>query len=442
MTEFIQRQQYPTAFLPQMLQDYAAGVVASTQSTYEMVIPVMLSAMSAAVQGLVNVKTPYDTVLPTSIFSFVIAKSGERKSSVLKKVLAGFEEFERGKIPVNTMPGWSSEGYLKSHPFMIEDATSKGVTDIFKAGAYSIFYALDEAGLILKKLDMPSLCKRFDGSTINEVSRKQGPIILHDRRVAMCMLTQDATFADFKKKKGDIICTSGFMPRVLISQSYGKSNLIDIPFESKSPDNHEFNTRVKQLMRAYAKSLETDEIKRKEINFSQGARIIWERYSHDLKNRIHPYGEWADIADFLNRGGELVCRIAAVLQYFVDQEQEIQEWAIQASIQIVEWHLWEAKRIFGEGAEEISMQKDVASLYNYLLRRNQRTGQAFVLKSELLRVGPIGTRNAEMLDLAILQLQEMNRLYVFKCGPGTYVGINNNYFNLGFLRPSFCTSGF
>lgn len=442
MTEFIQRQQYPTAFLPQMLQDYAAGVVASTQSTYEMVVPVMLSAMSAAVQGLVNVRTPYDSVLPTSIFSFIIAKSGERKSTVLKKVLVGFEEFERGKIPVNTMPGWSNEGYLKSHPFMIEDATSKGVTDIFKTGAYSIFYALDEAGLILKKLDMPSLCKRFDGSTINEVSRKQGPIILHDRRVAMCMLTQDATFADFKKKKGEIICASGFMPRVLISQSCGTSNWIDIPYESKSLDKHEFNIRVKKLMRDYAKSLEIDELKRKEIHFSQGARLIWARYSHDLKNRIQPYGEWADIADFLNRGGELVCRIAAVLQYFVEQQQEIQEWAVQAAIQIVEWHLWEAKRIFGEGSEEVSMQKDVVSLYNYIVRRTQRTGQAFVLKSELLRVGPIGTRSAEMLDLAILQLQEMNRLHVFKRGPGTYVGINNNASNLGFSLPSFSTSVF
>ncbi len=442
MTEFIQRQQYPTAFLPQMLQDYAAGVVLATQSTYEMVVPVMLSAMSAAVQGLVNVRTPYDSVLPTSIFSFVIAKSGERKSTVLKKVLAGFEEFERGKIPVNSMPGWSSEGYLKSHPFMIEDATSKGVTDIFKDGAYSIFYALDEAGLILKKLDMPSLCKRFDGSTINEVSRKQGPIILHDRRVAMCMLTQDATFADFKKKKGEIICASGFMPRVLISQSCGTSNWIGSPSESKSLENHEFNTRVKQLMRTYAKSLEIDELKRSEIHFSRGAKLLWAKYSHELKNRIQPYNEWIEVADFLNRGGELVCRIAAVLQYFVAQQQEIQEWAVQASIQIVEWHLWEAKRIFGEGSEEISMQKDVTSLYSYIVRRTQRTGQPFVLKSELLRVGPIGTRNAEMLDLAILQLQEMNRLHVFKRGPGTYVGINNNAFNVALPHNSFGTGFF
>ncbi|WP_417034671.1 DUF3987 domain-containing protein, partial [Comamonas kerstersii] len=140
-----------------MLINFAQQVVAATQSSYEMVVPVMLAGMSAAVQGVADVKTPYDEVMPVSLFSCVIAKSGDRKSSVLKKVMQGFKDFERGRFSECLMPGFEE---LKSHQFLIEDATNKGVTDIFKGGAYSLFYSLDEAALLFKNLDMPSLCKR------------------------------------------------------------------------------------------------------------------------------------------------------------------------------------------------------------------------------------------------------------------------------------------
>jgi hypothetical protein len=39
-----------------MLRDFADRVVAATQSSHEMVVPVMLAGMSAAVQGVVDVK--------------------------------------------------------------------------------------------------------------------------------------------------------------------------------------------------------------------------------------------------------------------------------------------------------------------------------------------------------------------------------------------------
>jgi hypothetical protein len=39
----------------------------------------------------------------------VIAKSGDRKSSILKKVMEGFEDFERGRITSHVFPGWSDQ---------------------------------------------------------------------------------------------------------------------------------------------------------------------------------------------------------------------------------------------------------------------------------------------------------------------------------------------
>ena len=109
MNEYIQRATYPTMSLPPMLQDFAARVVNATQSTYEMVVPVMLAGMSAAVQGVADVKTPYGDVMPVSLFTCVIARSGDRKSSVLKKVMEGFEDFERGRLTSHVMPGFGDQ---------------------------------------------------------------------------------------------------------------------------------------------------------------------------------------------------------------------------------------------------------------------------------------------------------------------------------------------
>ena len=428
MTEYIQRQPYPTAYLPEMLQDYAKRVVESTQSTYEMVVPVMLSAMSAAVQGTADVRTPYGEVIPSSIFSFVIAKSGARKSSVLRKVSQGFDDFQRGKLPVNSMPGWEEQGYLRTHPYLLKDATNKGITDIFREGAYSFFYAFDEAGIILNKLDMSNLCDRFDGSTISEVSRKEGSIILHDRRVAMCMLTQDAMFEKFRNKKGHLLYQSGFMPRVLFSQALQDINFIDDNVSFQPFEDHNFNNRIKELMRGYAKSLDRSFQDRYQINFSNNATELWRKYKLHFRNLIQAETCGVDFADFLNRAGELICRVAAVLQYFVQPKQDVQIEAVQAAAHIVEWHLSEASRIFGEQSEEVRVEKEVVSLYNYIVKKLKNTKSTVVLKSELLRVGPLGTRNAENLEFALSKLQEMGRIFIFKKGPGTYVSLNTIIF--------------
>jgi hypothetical protein len=49
--------------------------------------------------------------------------------------------------------------------------------------------------------------------------------------------------------------------------------------------------------------------------------------------------EWEEIRAFMRRSGELVIRLAAVLQYFTDPINKIQPWAVQSSIEIVRWHL-------------------------------------------------------------------------------------------------------
>lgn len=429
MNYLIQNSPYPVHVLPAMLRDFADRVVAATQSSYEMVVPVMLAGMSAAVQGVADVKTPYGEIMPTSLFSFVIAKSGDRKSSILKKVMKGFEEFERGKISGHVFPGWEDRELIH-HQFLIEDATSKGVIDIFKEGANSLFYSLDEAALIFNKLDMPYFCKRFDGSAINEVSRTQGAIRLLDRRVALCMLTQDVTFERFLNKKGDLLVESGLMPRMLISQASAHTGIYrwnPLPANEENLERHGFHQRVRELMKKYAKELENTEISREVVCFDQSACELWEQYIQNVDFVLNHHGEWEEIRAFMRRSGELVMRIAAVLQYFTEPGDKIQPWAVQSSIEMVRWHLHEAKRIFGEEPLEIKIKKDVDLLFKYILERYQRTGSKYLAKGELLRYGPKSLRKSEVLDIAIQYLFRMGKLQILKYGRREIIYMNDNY---------------
>lgn len=409
MDELIQRAAYPVHVLPPILQDFAQQVVAATQSSYEMVVPVMLSGMSAAVQGVADVKTPYGELMPVSLFSCVIAKSGDRKSSVLKKVMKGFEDFEHGRfLEENNHAG----DELKSHQFLIEDATSKGVIDIFKEGAYSLFYALDEAALLFKNLDMPSLCKRFDGSAINEVSRTQRVTFLHDRRVALCMLTQDVTFERFLSKKSELLIESGLMPRMLISQAATRPihNRWVERLSSEDFERHPFHQRVKDLMMEYAASVGSNEIYRQKISFSPVAEALWYQYQQQAEKFCTSNADWSEMRAFIRRSGELVCRIAAVLQYFVDPSQDVQEWNIRVAFDIVSWHLTEAKRIFGNDKDARNFQAEINCLYSFMLKRAQRAGSDLITRSEILRCGPLSTRKADVLDAAIDNLILQRRI--------------------------------
>lgn len=428
MNYLTQNSPYPVHVLPPMLLDFAQQVVVATQSSYEMVVPVMLAGMSAAVQGVADVKTPYGEIMPTSLFSFVIAKSGDRKSSILKKVMKGFEDFERGKISEHVFPGWEDQE-LMHHQFLIEDATSKGVIDIFKEGASSLFYALDEAALIFNKLDMPYFCKRFDGSAINEVSRTQGATRLLDRRVALCMLTQDVTFERFFSKKGDLLVESGLMPRMLISQASvhtGIHRWNPLPTNEENLERHDFHQRVRDLMKKYAKELENTEISREVVCFDKRACELWEQYIQNVDFALNHHGEWEEIRAFMRRSGELVIRIAAVLQYFTEPRDKIQPWAVQSSIEMVRWHLHEAKKIFGEESLELRIKKDVDLLFKYILGRYQRTGSKYVEKGELLRYGPKSLRKSDVLDIAIRNLWVMGKLQISKYGRKEIIVVNDS----------------
>ncbi|MEC4630166.1 DUF3987 domain-containing protein, partial [Bacillus safensis] len=87
---------------------------------------------------------------------------------------------------------------------------------------------------------------------------------------------------------------------------------------------HGFHQRVRELMKKYARELENTEISREVVCFDQSACELWEQYIKNVDFVLNHHGEWEEIRAFMRRSGELVIRIAAVLQYFTEPGDKIQ----------------------------------------------------------------------------------------------------------------------
>ena len=76
------------------------SILNQTQAPEQLVVTSMLSALSTACQDFIDVKTPYGAIQPVSLFTLVIAESGERKTTtdnLVRKAIFEYVEEYRSK---------------------------------------------------------------------------------------------------------------------------------------------------------------------------------------------------------------------------------------------------------------------------------------------------------------------------------------------------------
>lgn len=399
---------YPTHCLPPTLSDFVCRVATITQAPEALVGPVVLAAASAAVQGVADVLTPYRSLSPTSLYAWVIAPTGSRKSSVLNHVTAEFRKFEPSDEGSQSTEN-EKLSTPRRHQFLLEDATEAGVIDLYRKGAKSLFYALDEGAVLFSKLNVAAFCKKWNGDAIRQVSRTEGNILLRNRRAAVCLLTQGVAFDRLMKKRGEEILLSGLLPRCLLSfipeLPSPPASRVASSGEEDALRDHAFHSRVGALLKCYSDSLEQQDARREVIDLSPQAVKAWQAFQQQVGDAAADNGHLADVRPFIDRAGEQVIRLAAVLQHFENPVSSISCQAVEAASSLVRWHIGEVKEAFGEPPAWIQVQRDAQRLFQYMMSRYQRTGRAIFTRSDLQRCAPEEVRSADRLDSALHQLQ-------------------------------------
>lgn len=399
---------YPLHCLQDIGCDFASGIARALRTKDALVGPIVLSAMAAAVHGSLDIYSPLHSVMPTSLFTTVVAGSGLGKTMCMNYAYQGFRDFEAGFEGRFS----SKDGFdiYDGHPYRIDDASESGLIALFGAGAKAIALALDEGGMLANKLDLQRMCKHFDGDDLRFI-RKHEFIQVRGTRTNFCMAVQDAVFESFLKgKQGPLLVPSGFMPRMLIS--YATNTPSHLSFDkvpSQNPNLHSFHDRVRTLMEDYRMTLISDR-PRKQIQLSSAAERVWGEANDHWKSLPVSDDAWVGMEPFTDRAGQNALRIAAVLQWFTDPRLEINEHCMRSALELMDWHLEQALNGFGAIAEEALQIRLGNELHAYMLRKSRVNGQGAFLRVDLLRKGPANLRKAADLDLAIDQLLLENKL--------------------------------
>lgn len=392
---------YPTNCLHDLGSDFTECVARTAQAKDALVGPVVLAAMAAAVQGVVDICTPFHQVMPTSLYVSVIAGSGLRKSTVVQFAFQGFRDFEArfdGRIS-----GKVDFDCVGAHPYVWEDASESGITGLFGNGAKAAAMVMDEGGMLEARLNNQAMCKRFDGTPLR-VIRKDQITQIRDTRTTFCMTVQDAVFDQLLKgKEGSLMVASGLMARNLISYATHAVPHLSFSRTAQNPNEHGFHDRVRELMRDYSMILRTSG-QRAQIRLSPEAEQLWREADTYWKALPSTNEAWKGMDSFAQRAGEQALRIAAVLQWFTDPQLFIERRYMESAAMLVEWHLEQALAGFGAPSQEALQIQLGNELYAYMVGKWKKVGLGAFRRVELLRNGPEKVRKAAKLDLAVDQL--------------------------------------
>lgn len=86
---------FPIHALPPVIRDAVFEVQGNVKAPIAMIASSAFSAMSLAIQGIVDIRLPIGQVRPVSLFLITVADSGERKTGVDQLFMKPIVDFEK-----------------------------------------------------------------------------------------------------------------------------------------------------------------------------------------------------------------------------------------------------------------------------------------------------------------------------------------------------------
>ena len=416
-TNMAPESKYPTNALPRALHHAVTSYQAYGQQPLALVACSAIANISLACQSLANVARDKYLVSPTSLYFLVVAGSGERKSAadtVFSRAIREWEvSFKRKRAPemmaaLTNHQAWQMEkegllsqikrtasngedvDYLKElfqelvmreseipilPTLYFEDATQEALASQLAKGWPSAALWSDEAGIILGNQSMKSNPMRFvallnrlwDGKHFTTQRKTSQNFVIANRRLTLNLMMQPMLLQQLKN--GGVSRQSGFLARSLVA--YPESEM-GKRFYQEPTDSMDFLTSYEHQLTSCLKQSEDLTIsgckKMPVLQMSELAKKHWILFFNNIEEGLKPGGRWMDVRDFASKSGENVTRLAGLFHLFEGREGDIQADHIEQAIEIINWHLYEAKRLFGSDntAPQIT---DAKKLLDWLINK-------------------------------------------------------------------------
>ncbi|HFI6262786.1 TPA: YfjI family protein [Escherichia coli] len=445
-------QEFPFNAFPSSLLETIFDIEECTRAPGEMIALTLLSGLSLACQSLINVKITDTMKSPVSLYSFVIADSGERKTAVEKLLLKPFHEhdlrvllqYEKQKkehevqskiwskkenallkcIDKDTMKGLCTDKLSrqleqlsaekpvqpKAKRYIYNNVTPEALQFEMYTHSPQTGLITDEGANILSRRTMSDLGfmnSIWDDESFH-VNRKTGPsFTIKNGRITLLVMVQKAIFYDFLKRKGEHARGSGLFARCFIlyidaklsTQGQRFISRLSSPQSGKLENLNRFYQRMNELIEKSASQHGTGN--QTCLSFEPSALAAWKEIHDEIESSIGPDREYANMNDFASKLPNNVARLAVLLSYYTEGECAIKKEYVENAWLLCEWYMQQAIKVFGaqEGYYE-------ALLLSWLRREYYETEMDHVRFNTIRNAGPNVLRKGKLLERVIERLEK------------------------------------
>jgi hypothetical protein len=408
----------------------------AVQAPFAMCTASALAAAAISTQTHANITLPHGETVPLSLYLLVIAESGERKSSLHKRVLEGVTQYTKDledaykeKLFKHRVEraAWEAEKRIITndkkikHPeriekltalgpeptapkgplVMVKEPTMQGLEKVMIAGQHSIGLVTSEAGEFLGGHSMgkeritgtlAKLNSLWDGDGVERIRAGEEPVICRDRRLSLFFQLQP--HLSTQTLTNPIVRDIGFLSRLLICRP---ESAIGTRFGSEVTAEQtqallEFSTRSFRLMNRPLPLSDEGMLEPPALTFTQEAAQAWTLFNHFVERAMAEGGSFEAIRGFASKLGQHAARIAGVMLRFENHDAlEIGTPHLQRGIDIALFYASEALRL--QGIAEVN--PDLVEAHSLLEWLSSRWESKFISVTEIVQYGPNAIRDAD-----------------------------------------------
>lgn len=330
------------------------------QAPYRLCLMGGLAALSSAAQSLVDVVMPYGARVPAGVYLALIARSGERKSTVerrfMKEIkalddnleeehncnLADYKvkmlEWKNRKKQLEKKLGKSGNDQheltrireelrelLASEPtkpqrakLVYEDISPMAMLNALNETGVGTLVS-SEGGIIVdgKSFDaVPHLNSLWSGDKVSVARVGKPSINISNARLAVSIMLQPEIFKPQTGKKGEKIRGSGHWARYLVFNPESTQGYRLSINQANSWEHLEaFDRRIREILSKARMARVVGDVEREEIRFSEEAAAAWYKLADRVEEAIRPGGQFENASDHASKLGENIARVAALLHF-------------------------------------------------------------------------------------------------------------------------------
>ena len=315
-----------------------------------------------------------------------------------------------------------------------EDVSSEAFAYHIAIGHPSASLWSDEGGLFVASngmkednaMGMFAIINRiWDGNDFEPTRKTAKTKRISGRRCTANIMLQQTVFEKWQGKQNDMSRAIGTSARFLTQRP--KSTMGEREYQAppeRTPKMQTFHDRVRNIMETPLPMDDEGRLMPPVLQLSEEAKRIWTAYFNKVEESLKQGGEFAEVKDFASKTAEQAARISGVLHVFeFGPEGEIQPETMLQSINIAEWYLHEANRIFVTARlpEEF---KNAFILQKWIKNYCQLSQLSQLSQGLILKEGPNQLRNKTIRDNALKILEEHGAVILITEGKKKIIKVN------------------